>query len=498
MARPTSESSRPSLLASIARQRLETIEANTTLSAEEGRLDPAAWAEKYFYVPETDDHRLVLDPYQKQALREALSVDERGLFRYSTIVWSDIKKSIKSTIAGALILWWADTHEWASIKIVANDLKQADSREAFYARRAIELNKDYFIGQRHVKVTPSGYTIEFPLTHSRVEAIPIDPGGEAGGNDDLVVYTELWAARNTAAQRMWTETTLSPTKFGRSLRWVETYAGFDGESPILQNLYRQGVENGERLDPDLEMFANHAARLFCLWNTVPRLAWQTPEYYAQEAATLTENEFDRVHRNRWVSSVSIAIPSPWWEACRDPMPLVPGDRTPLVIAVDASTKHDCTGLVVVSRHPKESTHVCERHCQAWYPSPALPMDYTRTLTPAIRELCKNYNVVQICYDPYQLHQWATDLRNEGLAWLREFPQGEDRLKADKGLVDLVRERRLHHRGDAELGQHIGNCNAKAAPEQDNKLRLIKKAEDRKIDLAVCLSMAASECLRLNV
>ena len=27
-----------------------------------------------------------------------------------------------------------------------------------------------------------------------IEAIPIDPAGEAGGNDDLIIFSELWAA----------------------------------------------------------------------------------------------------------------------------------------------------------------------------------------------------------------------------------------------------------------------------------------------------------------
>ncbi len=498
----------------LERRRREASREPEPVEEEVDRDDMVAWSQKYFYVPETADHRLVLAPYQQRAMREALSTDERGLFKYSTVVWSDIKKSIKSTIAGALILWWADTHEWASIKIVANDLKQADSREAFYARRAIELNRDYFIGERHVKVTPSGYLIEFPLTHSRIEAIPLDPGGEAGGNDDLVVYTELWAAKNVAAQRMWSETTLSPTKFGKSLRWVETYAGFDGESPVLEQLWRQGVQEGERIDlstpdcdlSDLETYANPAARLFCLWNTQPRLPWQTPDYYSQEAAVLLPNEFNRMHRNQWVSSVAEAIPPEWWQACFDPHPLLIDregkavDRTtPIVAGVDASVNNDSTSLVLVSRHPRFADHVCERHTKVWVPPVGGKMDYDATLTKSLVALKEaGFNLVQIAYDPYQLHHWATQFQREHGVWCREFSQGEARLKADKGLVDLVRDRKMHHTGSEVLTQHIKNCNAKTEPNQDSKLRLVKKAADRKIDAAVALSMAAAECLRLNV
>lgn len=472
--------------------------------AERERLVPdiVTWAEEHFWIPELNGP-IQIAPYQAACFREALAIDADGQFRYSTVIWSDIKKSIKSTLAAALILWWADTHQWASIKIIGNDLKQADSREAFYARRAIELNKDYFQGQRQVRMKPSGYLIEFPLTHSRIEAIPIDPGGEAGGNDDLVVYTELWAWKHEAAKRMWTESTLSPTKFGHSLRWVETYAGFTGESPILEGLYEQGVKSGERLNlgiDDLEVFANRPARLFALWNTKPRLAWQIPAYYAQEAATLTENEFQRVHRNAWVGSTAEAIPEAWWDACPDALPLAPDDKTtPLVIAVDASVSGDCTAINVVSRHPTMPGHVVQRGCQVWAPPVGGKMDYGATLSPAVDWWVEHHNVVEVAFDPYQLHHWANQQRQKPrTSWYREFAQGPERLKADKQLVDLVRERKLHHLGNADQREHIGNCAAKIPTEEPNKLRLVKKADSKKIDLAVTLSMAAAECLRLNL
>ena len=188
--------------------------------------DPIEWILEHFRVPETPDHRIVLHPYQIACLREALSKDENGLYRYSTIVWCDIKKSIKSTIAAAVALWIAFNTEWGSIKITANDLKQADSRSAYYARRCIQLNQAM---KKICRVKPSGYLIELP-NHSRIEAIPassLPPAspdgsmGMAGGNDDAVFYSELWGFKNEAARKFWTETTLSPTKFGKSFRWLK-------------------------------------------------------------------------------------------------------------------------------------------------------------------------------------------------------------------------------------------------------------------------------------
>lgn len=469
-------------------------------------LDLVTWAERHFYVPELMGP-LQLADYQKRALAEIFQPTPDGLLCYSTVVWSDLKKSIKSTIAGAVCLWWADTHPWSTIRIVANDLKQADSREGEYIRRAIELNRGYFVEKRGAKVKPSGYSIELG-NHSKIEAVPLDPRGEAGGGDDIVVFTELWAAKSEVHKRMWTELTLSPLKYGRSFRWVETYAGFVGESPLLEPLYKAGVEQGRRLDPDVEMFANDSARLFCLWNTQPRLPWQTPEYYAQESATLLPNEYDRVHRNRWVTSEQQAIPPEWWEACRDPLPLRidtrtgKGESTPLVVAVDASVSGDCTAVTVVSRHPEHKDHVVERLTRVWVPAdmPGGKMDYHATVSPLLDKLVADgFNIVEVPYDPYQLHQWAQDRRKkEKPLWYREFNQGADRLLADKGLYDLIRDRRLHHSGNPTLTEHVAHCNAKAGSDEDSKMRLVKRSTESKIDGAVALSMAAAECLRLNL
>ena len=450
--------------------------------------DPIAWIESEFYIPELQGP-MTLAPYQKAVLREAYRLDEQGHFVYSVVVWSDIKKSAKSSIAAATVLERARRLPWGSIKIVANDLKQADSRVAFYARRAIELNPRL---TNRVKVKPSGYHMEFD-NRTRVEAVPVDPKGEAGGNDDLIVFSELWAANQTAAQRMWTEMTLSPTKYGKSQRWVETYAGFSGESPLLEQLYQTGVVEGRQLDlgiPGLEVYANDTARMLVLWNTQPRLPWQSPEYYAQEAAILLPTEFDRVHRNQWVTSENVFVQPEWWAACQGSAPDF-APAAPVVVGMDAGVSNDCFAIVGVSR---VGDQVYVRFVRIWKPPKGGAIDFAEP-ERALRELKTQYNVVQVAYDPYQLHDLATRLRRDGVAWFRDFPQGQDRLIADKNLYDAIRDRRITHDGNPDLADHIRNANAKT---EGDKLRIVKRAEHLKVDCAVALSMAHAEARRLNL
>lgn len=454
--------------------------------------DPVAWIKEYVFIPETSDKRLILAPYQEACLREALSRDN-GIYKYSTVLWSDIKKSIKSTIAAAVNLYRAYHTEWGQLLIIANDLRQADSRVGYYIRRAIELNPllaaDAVI--RNYKITLHNHTI--------LESIPIDPTGEAGSNADMITFSELWGAHHKAQQRMWTESTLSPTKYGQSQRWIESYAGFNSESVLLENLYEQGVKQGGQIDlsydahdlRDIEVFENKAARLFTLWNTRPRLPFQSPEYYAQESALLDPTEFNRVHRNQWASSADIFVPSEWWESCKSEVPTIT-DKDSIVIGIDAAVSNDSFAIVAVSKH-EQSIHV--RYVNEWKPPKGGQIDF-REPELELRRLIKEYKVVCVVYDAYQLHDLMTRLGNERIAWFEAFGQTRPRLEADKALYDMIRDRRIKHNGDAILTAHVQNANRSL--EKDNKMRIIKRAEHLKIDCVVALSMAAHQALSLNI
>lgn len=475
-----------------ARYRLLELEESEESDATFINPDPIAWIEEHFMIPETKDHHIILGEYQKACIREALTRDENGNFPYSVIVWSDTKKSIKSTVAAAVLLWMAYQTPWGSMKIVANDLKQADSRVAYYARRAVELHP---IMRETVKVKL--YNMELP-NHCKVEAVPVDPKGEAGGNDDMVCYSELWAATNKAAQRMWTETTLSPTKMGKSFRWVETYAGFIGASPLLEQLYVEGVKNGtpaefvDQFDPPLQAYVNKPARLFCLWNQHPRMPWQTASYYSQEEAVLQTSEFNRVHRNQWVNSQNAFVPPEWWYGCQESetnkIPEISHETTSCIIAIDAAVSGDTFGIVMVSGRGG-GTMVDIRYVRGWKPPKSGKIDFSEPESE-VRRLIDNYNVVEICYDPFQLEDMAGRLRTELVVHLHAFSQTTERAIADKRLQDLIRERRVCHRGEPELTEHVINADI-ATTAEENRLRIVKRAPYLKIDLCVALSMATN-------
>lgn len=480
--------------------------------------DVVDWIEKEFYIPETRNDpkvrgHFLLQDYQRDTLREALSKDDDGNFKYSIIVWSDIKKSTKSTIAAAVNLYGTEFSEFGERYVIANDLKQADSRVSQYIRRAITLHpkfKNSYSVRGYRSTAPNG---------SFIEAIPIDPSGEAGSNADMITWSELWGANQTAQENMWAELTLSPTKHGKSFRWVESYAGFAEESRLLYSLYEMGVKQGAQLWPDrlytvteseptpLELYVNREARMLCLWNTQPRCPWQTKQYYQSEQQILSPNQFARMHRNQWVTSSETFVPMEWWYACRreeGEWPQIDQHRHPMIVALDAGVSSDTFGLWMGCRHPQKKDDILQWYTQYWKPPKGGggKIDFVGTednpgpeLT--LRRLIKEYNVVQVCYDPYQLHDMASRLKQEALAWFYPFGQQTGRLIADSQFRDIIRDRRYWHRGEANMTEHIQNANA-MIDKEDRKIRLVKRVENLKIDLSVCGSMGSFQLLRLNL
>lgn len=335
-----------------------------------------------------------------------------------------------------------------------------------------------------------------------------------GGNYYWTGNSELWGANESAKQTMWAELTLSPTKYGRSFRLIESYAGYAEESLLLWSLYEIGVRQGKMLWPDklypvtggeptpLELFVNQDAGMLCLWNTQPRCPWQTPSYYRAEEQILPQNDFLRMHRNQWVSSTETFVPLAWFDACRrDTLPEIDKLRHPVIIALDAGTTNDNFALFAGCRHPQFPSDVMTLHAQVWKPEHG-KIDFQGTdekpgPEKVLRWLLKQFNVIQVTYDPFQLFDMANRMKKEGLTWFKPFNQGQDRLMADSQLRDLIRDRRFWHRGEPDLREHIQNANAQIDP-QESKIRIVKRVDHLKVDLAVAASMCSANLLYLNI
>lgn len=491
---------------------LGKLEQSNRITQSTGVLPAENWIGSNFYVDRPRDpiSADVLPPgpvrlaeYQKRVLAEAFRRDGDGKLLYSTVLWSEPKKSGKTALAAAAGMYMADMSPAAHIYCLANDGKQSADRIFNAMSRCIILHQQQGGRFHDLSIVWSPPKIRMP-NGTEIEAIPCDAEGEAGSEPLMTIWSEMWGYAAEYKQRLWTEMTIPPTLYGYAMRWVESYAGYEDESVTLWQLYDTGVNHGRQLWPDLPVFVNDAARQLTFWSEVPRQPWQSNEYYAAEALALTPNEFARIHRNQWVTSTSALFDDiSTWDKCAEPkiaIPLKPGDMTPVVVALDASVSNDCSALYIVSRHPEDKwdadiRRVVERGWRVWYPKKGEKMDYSTTLEPAIRQVAEELNVYKFVYDPYQLHKLCTDLRVAGVGAFQEFNQMGRRLRADKQLYDMVINRQFIHSGSLEVRQHIMNAAAKA---EGKSLRIIKKSTSRPVDLVITASMAADEMLRLNV
>jgi hypothetical protein len=519
---------------------------------------PTDWMEKYFIIPEPRDvvtgEILPLGPirfmdHQKRVLNEALSKKLDGKFKYSNVIYSAPKKSGKSTTASAVGLYMAVKTPYAHIYVVANDENQSTARlwvpivTCLNEHRVKKLKlKDSHIIQKPAKATLGN--------NSTIEAIAVDSKGEAGSEPTAVIFSELWGYDIPAKRKLFTEMTIPPTKWGRSIRWIETYAGYKGESDLLWELYQEATVNGYPHPDFLDLvgrdgepvvWVNDEASLFAYWDTAHRMPDQMGEageaYYRSEARMLSPLEFERLHWNQWVASGGSFINPEWWNDCADTSipELQKGSKVPMILGVDAAVSGDCAAIVGVTRHPFiPETEAAVRFCKIVKPSPGKPINLERDIGITIRMLREFYNVVCIAYDDYQMESIAQRYKRGEIAvteeevtgmteeektayidkhkklaqgWFFKFSQHAPRAVADKRLYDMIIGKQIHwnpndissqiaERGSEEsLSKHIKHAGAK----EDGKTRRIEKlSNDAKIDAAVALSMALDRCMTLNI
>src|SRR6266851_5500606 len=271
------------------------------------RTDPVAFVREALIDPETGRH-FELYPAQERFLREAFTPGRDGRLPFAEAILGAIKKSGKTATAAMAMLYTIICigGPYAEGYCVANDLEQAQGRVFQAIVRIIEASPLL----RHIaKITAN--KIEFRSTGASITAIASDYAGSAGANPTITVFDELWGYTSERSQRLFDELVPVPTR-KISVRLTVTYAGFEGESDLLERLYKQGLQ-GEEIGPSLY----RQKGLLMAWHHEPVAPWQTAEWIEQMRAQLRPNQFLRMIENRWVTSESNFVEMAWWDGCTE-------------------------------------------------------------------------------------------------------------------------------------------------------------------------------------
>lgn len=315
---------------------------------------------------------------------------------------------------------------------------------------------------------------------STVESLPATQNAGRSLTASLVIADEF-------AFMQWAEqlyTALKPTIDGGGQLIVVSTA--NGARGLFHALWAKALA---RLNAFLPIFLNWRMRpgRDDAWYSRVALEAVSTALMMQEYPSTPEEAFSATDAEKFLPSMI------WWDALRVDMPALEG-HTPIVLAADAGVNNDSFGLTGTSRHWAEAEAVAARYVHEWKPGRNHPIDFG-DVEAEIRRLCEAFNVVEFTYDPYQLYDMGSRLQRDGVVKTRQFQQGADRLESDKQLLDLITQRRYAHDGDPLLRAHIDNADKKVNAET-RKLRIIKRHEDLKIDLAVSASMGAYRCLKL--
>jgi hypothetical protein len=487
---------------------------------------PSEWIQKHFYVPDPRDPitgdfigspgPIQLAEHQARIIDEALSKDEDGDLKYSTVVYSAPKKSGKSAITSAVILYMAYHNPYSFLACLANDGKQANDRLYGPIHTALRLHRQQ--GGMLANERPNlGQVI---LSNStKIEAIPCDAAGEAGSQPLMSAFSELWGYETPNKRKVFTELTIPPTLFGKAIRWIESYAGYLGVSELLEQVYHTGFEKGTPHPDFLDLEGqdgpvvrvNKRAKILCYWDTEHRMPWQTEGYYIQEAEILPPQEFDRIHNNRWVSPTGSFIQEAWWDACEnDDLPVLASSQTPVVVGIDMAETRDCAALVAVTRDPfNPKAQVAVRAVKTFNPKELGGIiDQEEMVRPVIEEWAEKWNVVCWVYDPREMSKLAQDLTRSGLGWFRKFGQTQPRAVSDKALHDMIVSKQIIWNRDTTYGD-IGykgmtsenlyrHLTLAGANLQSGGYRLMKLSNSNKIDAGVALSQAAFVAMELAI
>jgi len=266
-------------------------------------------------------------------------------------------------------------------------------------------------------------------------------------------------------------------------RLTVTYAGFEGESALLESLYKRGKE-GDQIAPDLYA----AGGLLMFWTHEFTAPWQTEAWREQMREQHRPNAFLRQIENRWVTTESTFVDMSWWDACidADGHPLLEDARLPVYLGVDASLRRDSTAIVACTYH-RPSKKVALVWHRIFQPSPDDPLDFERTIEATILALDRRFKIKECRYDPYQMVASAQRLTAWGVPMV-EFPQTVGNLtEASSNLYELIKGANLTVYADAEMRLALSRC---VAVETTRGWRIAKDKTSHKIDVIVALAQAA--------
>ena len=446
------------------------------------RRDPCGFIEQNLFDPEIGKPFTLL-PAERAFLKLCFKTDKDGRLVHPELVYAAPKKSGKTAFGAIVMLVMVLLFggRFAEGYAVANDLEQAQGRVFQAVRRIVECSPPL----ADAEITRDRITFA-KFGNASIAAIASDYAGAAGANPTITVFDGLWAVTTERGHRLWDEMVPPPTR-KIAARLTVSYAGFEGESTLLETLYKRGLAQ-----PEIGHGLHAGDGILMSWQHGPIAPWQTSAWLAEMRRSLRPNQYLRMIENRFVTSESSFVDLTAWDACVDPSmtPMVTDTTLPIWVGVDASVKHDLTAIVAVTFDYDQQKVRLISH-RVFQPSPDDPLDFEATIEDTIVDLSRRFQVRRVLFDPWQLQSTAQRLARAGIP-IEEYPQTSGNLTSiGQNLFDLINGRNLIAYPDAAMRLAVSRA---VAVETSRGWRITKEKQAHKIDVVIALAMACQAAI----
>jgi phage terminase large subunit-like protein len=422
---------------------------------------------------------LVFTPWQRWLLRSLFETNDDHRLRYRRALIGLPRKQGKSLLGSAIAVYSMVASEpGAEVYAVAGDKQQA--------RIIFQEAKAQIMGSPMLAEVAKVYrdAIEMPMFGSVFRVLSSEYKTQAGLNPSTVLFDELW---NQGDSELFDQLTLGSGARIEPMTIAITTAGYDMDS-LAGRLYQLGkqIASGEIEDETFGMWWWEASEDCALddktaWRKAnPNLAEKLldPEDMAVAMRQTGELAFRRWRLNQWCRTEASWLPPGAWHRCRSDLEL---DReTPAFVGIDMALKHDSIAIVVAQ--PREDRVICR--AKIWHPKDD-GVDVAE-VEHHLRNLHRDYNIIEFAFDPAYFMRSAEMLLDDGLPMV-EFPQtGNRMIPACGNLYELIVGGKIAHDASPTYTDQILSA---AQRMTDNGWRLSKNKSKRKIDAAIATVMA---------
>lgn len=324
---------------------------------------------------------------------------------------------------------------------------------------------------------------------SRILSLPSRANAGSSYTASLAIMDEF--AKNPRDGEIYTA--VKPTIDGGGKLIILSSA--DGAGNLFADLCKRAMEQAGRFAFRFLPWQSRPGRNQAWYDAVAADAIDA-SHMKQEYPATPDEAFEGSEVNAFLADMSL------WRACETTIPAL--DRyTPVVLALDGAESNDTFASVLVSAWP---TGFACRYSRPYVPTPGQMLDFNE-IEIDLRDLGQQHNIRELTYDPMLLGQLIHRIQKPATLYRAAapdvplcfpafpapcvpFPQGQQRLTSDKGIYDVITQRRFAHNGDPELTAHVANANKKVGTD-GRSLRIVKREYAKKIDSLVCLGMGVA-------